>query len=100
MSRSYKKSPVYTDGSAGNTKKSKRIANHVVRQTDFEILPQKGSGYKRYYCTYNIHDFICRWTWEEAFNMWSKEPEDSPTRKRYPTEKDFYRYWFRYHKRK
>ena len=90
MSRSYKKSPVYTDGSAGSTKKSKRIANHVIRRTDFEELPLKGGAYRKHFCSYNIHDFITRWTWEEVIAWWE---QNDWVRERYPSKKDLYRYW-------
>lgn len=58
MSRSYKKSPVFTDGSAGSTKRSKRFANKKVRHTDFDDLPRKGNGYKKVFESYDIHDYI------------------------------------------
>ena len=38
MSRSYKKSPVYTDGSRGTTKDTKRKANQKVRRRNKRIV--------------------------------------------------------------
>ena len=56
MSRSYKHSPVVTDGHSGTTKEMKRYANKATRNTDFDELPLKGKGYKKVFCSYDIHD--------------------------------------------
>lgn len=96
MSRSYKKSPVYTDGKAGSTSISKRYANKAVRNYNGEI--PNGKFYKHLFCSYDIHDYISRWTWEEA-------KQDYNTRDylkdRYSSEKEFYnKNWAKYCKRK
>ena len=96
MARSMKKNPVSTDGRNGQ-KISKRFANKTVRKFDNDI--PKGKFYKKLYCSYDIHDWIFRWSWEEA----KKEYETNPWPhwiNKYPTLKDFYNYWSKYHKRK
>lgn len=94
MSRSYKKHPYYTDNPASGIK---RIANKIVRQYKHKIA--NGKAYKRLFCSYDIHDWITRWPWAEA----KKEYERNPWpfwKEEYPTIKDFYKYWSKYHKRK
>jgi hypothetical protein len=97
MSRSYKKNPICTDGGAGGPKRSKRTANHKIRKVDFEELPLKGNAYRKFFCSYDIHDFICRWTWEDALDWWEK---NEWVQEEYPTKKDLYRWWIKGHKRK
>ena len=97
MSRSYKKHPVITDGSAGITKIFKRFANKKVRNYRKKIA--KGKSFKRLFCSYDIHDYISRWSWAEA----KKEYESDPygyLKNEYPTLKEFYKYWSKYYKRK
>lgn len=96
MSRSYKKNPVYTDGRNGQ-KKAKRRANHIVRQANIEELPLKGNAYKKMSESWEIHDYISRWTWEEALDWYNKHPDQYSE---YPTEKEFYRYWYKISKMK
>ena len=72
MSKSRKKAPVYTDGKAGTTKRAKRFANKTVRNSD--DIPSKGSGYKKSYCQYDIHDFKSRYTLQEAIHDWQTQP--------------------------
>ncbi len=91
MSRSYKKHPYVTDGTAGSTKRRKRRANKVVRNN--ENLPN-GSAYKKAYETWDIHDYISRWTWEEAKEAWERG-DNEYLKKHYPTLKEYYRYWLK-----
>lgn len=72
MSRSYKHSPVYTDGSPGTTKETKKFANKKVRNTDFDELPRKGKAYKKIFCSYDIHDWITRCTKQEWIDMYER----------------------------
>lgn len=94
MSRSYKKHPFYTDGVCGTTKRKKKQANHRVRNTD--DIPQRG-GYKKIYPSYDIHDYINRWTWEQALRDWEhgEYGNNEALRQLFPTLKEFYRYWFK-----
>lgn len=101
MSRSYKKYPYYTDGSPGTTKEMKRFANKKVRQYKKDIN-KKGNSYKKIFETYDIHDWISRWSWEEA----KAEYENNDGIGRYSwkddylTLKDFRNFWSKYYKRK
>ena len=56
MSRSYKKHPVWTDGSPHTTKEMKRFANKAVRHAGFDEIPLKGKGYKKKFESWDIHD--------------------------------------------
>ena len=96
MSRSYKKNPVYTDGRAGSTKKSKKFANKKVRSYN-EEESLSGSDYKKVYGQYNIHDYILRWTLEEALEYYRNHPEQY---KEYTTEEEFKHYWYKITKMK
>lgn len=91
MSRSYKKHPIYTDGKRKTTKESKRMANSKVRQ-NVDSLPIKGCSYKKIYDSYDIHDYVNRWTWEDAKREYENE-ENEYLKRHYPTLKDYYRYW-------
>lgn len=91
MSRSYKKNPYYTDGSPGTTQESKKFANKKVRNT--EDIPN-GGAYKKVSESWDIHDFVDRWTWEEAKALWERG-DNQYLRDCYPTLKDFYRYWLK-----
>ena len=100
MSRSYKKSPVYTDGSPGTTKEWKRIAQKKVRKCN--DLPMKGNAYKKVFESYYIHDYIEYRTWEDAkryYELIIAERDPSFRRyyvcKRFPTMKEYYRSWLK-----
>lgn len=95
MSRSYKKNPIITDGRTPTVKRMKRIANKKVRHT--KNLPN-GKSYKKVFETYNIHDYISRWTWEEAkMAYFHFDPNGINWQKDYLTLKDFYKYWQKYY---
>ena len=95
MSRSRRHTPISKDNQRGGAKKGKRFANKKVRHAKFEDLPRKGKQYKKLYCSYDIHDWISRWTWEEALQWYNLKKEDSWIKKEYPTQKDFYHYWYK-----
>ena len=102
MSRSYKKSPVYTDYSRGNTKDQKRFANRRARRA--KDVPN-GKAYRTYYESWEIHDWICRQTLGEAIHSyytsgywdskgnWNRWYEDE-------TFEKFVSDWAKYYKRK
>lgn len=96
MSRSYKKNPYCTDGSPKTTQESKKFANKKVRNT--KDLPN-GGAYKKVFESYDIHDFIDRWTWEEAKALWERG-DNQYLRNLYPTLKDFYRHWLKCYRSK
>lgn len=84
MSRSYKKSPVYTDGSRKTTKWVKRMANHKVRRHEKRITdalaamdrryvdarPFDGKSYRKFFESWWIHDYISYWTKAQAIHEW------------------------------
>ena len=72
MSRSYKKTPICTDYKKGR-KYFKRKANKRVRKE--ENIPH-GRKYKRYYNTWDIHDYRFRWSKEEAEKDYYKDLTD------------------------
>lgn len=61
MSKSYKKTPIVKDHGTGNS--GKRFANKSVRRYA-DIIPN-GKGYKKIFCSYDIHDYVSRYTYEE-----------------------------------
>ena len=63
MSRSYKKNPIYTDRPHG-AKYWKRVGNKKVRKNN-NTFP-KGKKYKRMYNSWEIHDYISRYSKCEA----------------------------------
>ena len=65
MSRSYKKNPVWTDRTNG-AKYWKKLANKKVRKNKDNF--SKGKKYKRIYCSYDIHDYIFRWSKHQGLN--------------------------------
>ena len=87
MSRSYKHSPIVTDGHPGTTKEMKRYANKATRNTDFDELPLKGKGYKKVFCSYDIHDQIDRMTREEqAIEYYNTSRQHGAPAERYTFE--------------
>lgn len=95
MSHSYKKNPIYTDGRTPTPKKMKHVANKKVKHNETSL---KGKGYKKIFCSYDIHDYKSRWTWEEAkFSYFHQDPNGINWQEDYPTLKSFYRYWRKYY---
>ena len=95
MSRSYKKHPCCTDYTDGRTI-PKRRANKVIRRYKNKIA--NGNAYKHLYCSWNIHDYISRWSWKQA-----KEEYNNPIytwKNEYHTLEEFYKFWTKYYKRK
>lgn len=91
MSRSYKKNPVYTDRTHG-AKYWKRCANKRVRRYKDEL--SNGMMYRKIYNSWEIHDYICRWTKKDAIRYWYQMRSDTGYKwydiaEDYPTIKDF-----------
>lgn len=66
MSRSYKKTPVLKDSNTSK-KTGKRMANKIVRKTDFDVLTSKFKRFRKFFDTWNIYDYRIydvekRWT--------------------------------------
>lgn len=70
MSRSYKKHSFSTDGSPHHTKEMKRYANSKVRNTKGKF---NGGSYKKIFCSYDIHDYIFRFSKKDAIKRWFDE---------------------------
>lgn len=109
MSKSYKKTPIGKD--CGYHKKGKKFANRRVRALNENELCSRGSLYKRYYESWNIVDYISRWTKEDAIEYYKKKEiafehnkEDKSLKnffKEYPTLEAYLdKMWERYYRRK
>ena len=122
MARSYKKHPYCTDGHCRTTKEIKQIANRCVRRRNKRIvfgylyrelnyrdtLPLDGMSYKRFYNSWDIHDWISRWTKAEAIHKW-EHPHwiYDPYRDEwyhswddFNTKEEMEQYWAKYYRRK
>ena len=65
MSRSFKKTPIYKDG--GYQSDGKRIANRKVRRApNVTFSTGKRKLYKKIYETWDINDYVIRWTRRDA----------------------------------
>ena len=84
MSRSYKKSCVFTDGKNGQ-KKAKRKANRAVRNNIEDIPTRARKAYKKYSCSWDIHDYVSRWSEKDAWIFWKTGWKD-----KYPSYEDFF----------
>ncbi|WCK57636.1 hypothetical protein PP175_26620 (plasmid) [Aneurinibacillus sp. Ricciae_BoGa-3] len=60
MSRSYKKQPIIKDHDSG--KAGKNFANRKVRRYK-QALPN-GKAYRKIYETYDVHDYVSRYSYE------------------------------------
>ena len=100
MSRSYKKSPVCTDGRVGTTKEMKNFANKKIRKKKVDEEIPRGGAYKKYSESWDIHDYVTMETWAEAKNWYEKNQENPYIKKYYPTIKHFYRNWRKYYMNK
>lgn len=94
MSRSYKKSPYWTDGKRGQ-KPAKRHANKRWRNKNLDYCPRAKKAYKRYFNSYDIHDWISYRSETEAYHIWKWYWQDYyPTYKEY-FEKEYAKYYIR-----
>lgn len=93
MSRSIKRKPVSKDCESG--KWGKKQANRKVRRE--KEFSGKGKQYKKIYNSWNIHDFVCYWTLDDAIKDWYNE-EKEPTQyqwrhKQFKTLENWINYW-------
>lgn len=100
MSRSYKKSPYVTDHKRKSSKINKRLANKrfrrlIARTEDAPV----GSTYKKYIDSWTICDYRWRMTREDAIH-WYENVMESYFKERYPTLKDWLKYWEKCYRRK
>ena len=95
MSRSYRKNPIIKDN--GKSKKEmKSLANRKVRRKlndpDFDIAD--GKAYKKEFESWDIADFISRWTKEDAIKEYeSKSKKYRWFKEEWPTLEDYLNYW-------
>ena len=95
MSRSYRKNPIIKDN--GKSKKEmKSLANRKVRRklndSDFNI--SNGNAYKKEFESWDIADFISRWTKEDAIKEYeSKSKKYRWFKEEWPTLEDYLNYW-------
>ena len=77
MSRSYKKELISKDNQHSDAKWSKRMAASCIRNInpeseEAEVLAGKSNRYKKInQDTYDIHDYVSRWTEDEARVYWN-----------------------------
>ena len=96
MSRSYKKTPI-TKG-CGYGRFGKKYANRILRRNN-EIF--KRSLYKRNFNSWDINDYVSRWTKEEAIEHYNKNKDEPWFSERYSSLDDFLnKIWYRYYRRK
>lgn len=95
MSKSYRKNPIVKDN--GKSKKEmKSLANRKVRRKlndpDFNIAD--GKAYKKEFESWDIADFISRWTKEDAIKEYeSKSKKYRWFKEEWPTLEDYLNYW-------
>lgn len=95
MSRSYRKNPIVKDN--GKSKKEmKSLANRKVRRKlndpDFDIAD--GKAYRKEFESWDIADFISRWTKEDAVKEYESKSKKYPWfKKEWPTLEDYLNYW-------
>lgn len=75
MSRSYKKNPIVKSHDCGG--KGKQFANRKVRRAvkDYDEIP-KGGIYKKFFSSWDINDYILRWTKEDAIEYYNKRKRE------------------------
>ena len=95
MGKSYRKNPIVKDN--GKSKKEmKSLANRKVRRKlndpDFNIAD--GKAYKKEFESWDIADFISRWTKEDAIKEYeSKSKKYRWFKEEWPTLEDYLNYW-------
>lgn len=95
MGKSYRKNPIVKDN--GKSKKEmKSLANRKVRRKlndpDFNIAD--GKAYKKEFESWDIADFISRWTKEDAIKEYeNKSKKYRWFKEEWPTLEDYLNYW-------
>ena len=75
MSRSCKKQPFIKDNGKGS-KQAKTYANRIYRRRiskATEPSGRKSALYRRNYESWNIHDYVSRWSYIDALREWESE---------------------------
>lgn len=91
MSRSYKKHPWATDNHS-NRKYLKKVANKRVRRFNRELA--NGNAYKRLYPTYDICDYKFFCTFIDALKELNRKIDEIEN------EKQYWKEWYKYYRRK
>lgn len=93
MSRSFKKNPISKDHYGG--KSGKRFANKAVRRK--KNLSYSGGEYKKVYDSWDVNDYICYYSREDAIKDWYDEEADhnkyQHLHKKYGTLKRWLQAW-------
>ena len=92
MSRSVKKNPVIKDN--GKSKKAQKThANRIVRRKlkDPEFDIADGKAYKKEFESWNIADYVSRWTKEDAIKLYNEDR--LVDRRKFPTLEKWLEYW-------
>ena len=95
MSRSYRKNPIIKDN--GKSKKEmKSLANRKIRRklNDPDFNMADGKAYKKEFESWDIADFISRWTKEDAIKEYESKSKKYPWfKEEWPTLEDYLNYW-------
>lgn len=100
MSRSYKKNPIIKDNGKGK-KDKKAIANSRVRNQlkNEDYIIANGCAYKKEYESWNIADYVFRFTEDEARHHYEEMSKDSKWfRDKWPTLESFMNYWKKHYR--
>ncbi len=108
MSRSYKKIPIVKSGGDKNKKLANKVVRHII---DLNNSGCSRSLYKKQYNSWNINDYISRYTLEEATEDYNTKKlifENNCDRgylksffKKYPTLEDYIeKVWKKNYRRK
>lgn len=88
MSKSYKKHPFYKYKNKG----MKQIANRKIRRNNNDI--PSGKSYKKYFCSYDICDYVSYQSFSEFIKSYKKYHRDIKS------IKELYRKWYRFYRMK
>lgn len=103
MSRSYRHTPIVKDGGI-SSKKNKQRANRYVRRClnrnlDLEL---QGCSYKKVYNTWEINDYVSRYTVKQAIQEYSERCSrisylDTWFIEKYPTLNDYLNEYYKWY---
>lgn len=96
MSRSFKRNPICKCGRSGRV--GKKLANRRVRRALID-LPRKSKAYKKIYESYDICDYISRWSRQDALVDYWYGRRAVYWQSHY-TEEEFINFWARACRRK
>lgn len=99
MSKSYRKNPISKDGGTSSKKKKKIMHKTVRRKLNRDISDDSLANIpsKKMYETWDINDYISRYTREDAIAYYNKTEKDEWQKewfyKKYPTLEDWLNEW-------